>query len=239
MNKDETFKLPRLFTANKLQKQGVIALESVQAHYLFNVMRRKEGDWVRLFDGKNGEWLGQLSSLNKKTGDVILTEQLVKQPETARQIHFIFAPIKKNRQDWMIEKAVELGVSHFHPVLTQNTEIRKINHDRITHQIFEAAEQCERFDIPLLEPALKLQQFLADWPSNIPLLACLERFDTTPLKEIALNENKDIAFLIGPEGGFTAEEKQLIAKHAIAVGLGETILRCETAALKALVLLNN
>ena len=238
MNKDETFKLPRLYTTHKLHKQGVIALKSTQAHYLFNVMRRKEGDRIRLFNGLDGEWLGALQNINKKNGTVTLTEQLVAQPANARQIHFIFSPIKKNRQDWMIEKAVELGVSQFHPIITQNTEVRKINAERMTQQIFEAAEQCERFDIPTLKPTIKLQKFLGDWPADMQLLACLERFDTTPIEEIKIEDKKDIAFLIGPEGGFTSDEKELLARHAKPIGLGKTILRCETAALKALIILN-
>ncbi len=230
---DESFKLPRLYTPSALIHKGVIALDAGQAHYLHNVLRRSNGDSVRLFNGKDGEWLGSLQNLNKKAGKALLQEQLAKQPTNIKKVHLLFAPIKKNRMDWLIEKAVELGVSDFHPVLTQNTEIRKIKEDRITKQIFEAAEQCERFEIPILHPLKKLDQILKDWPTNIKLLACLERYEGQPLKNIA----KDVAVLIGPEGGFTAEEKENIAQKAMVITLGDQILRSETAALKALTIL--
>lgn len=233
MNKDETFKLPRLFTTHPLSDKGVIPLESGQAHYLHTVLRRKEGDLIRLFDGKNGEWLGTLENLRKKTGEITLKEQLVAQPENNQRIHLLFCPIKKHRMDWLIEKAVELGATDFHPVLTQNTEVRKVNEGRLTQQIFEAAEQCERFEIPTLHPLKKLGMVLDEWPKTIPLLACLERYDTDSIKK----SDQDVGFLIGPEGGFTAQEKESIAKQTTPVTLGDTILRCETAVVKALVLL--
>ena len=238
MDDNETFKLPRLYSDHQLSEQGVIELSAGQAHYLHNVLRRQNGDLVRLFDGKNGEWLGSLGNLSKKTGQVTLQKQLVAQPTKKRAIHLLFAPIKKHRQDWLIEKAVELGVTDFHPVLTQNTEVRKLNDSRLTQQIFEAAEQCERFDIPQLHDLKKLDKILSSWSAALPLFACIERFNTKPLQEVVPNHSQNVALLIGPEGGFTEMEKNIIAKHATAVGLGDTILRCETAVIKALVLLN-
>ena len=238
MNKDEYFKLPRLFTPYDLQDQTLIPLETGQAHYLYNVLRRKNGDAVRLFNAKHGEWLASLQDLGKKSGNAHLTEQLKRQPEQQRQIHLLFAPIKKHRMDWLVEKAVELGVTDFHPVITQNTEVRKINAERITQQIFEAAEQCERFMIPVLHNIKKLDNLLYDWPQERPILACIERYKAQAIQTIPLETNQDVAFLIGPEGGFTAEEKNTIAENTIAVHLGKTILRCETAVVKALSLIN-
>lgn len=237
INRDEIFKLPRLFTSQNLSNKTLIPLEAGQAHYLHNVLRRKNGDIVRLFNGKHGEWLGKLEGLTKKGGDVAIEEQVAEQPVKARRIHLIFAPIKKNRMDWLIEKSVELGVTDFHPVLTQNTEVRKINAERIEAQIFEAAEQCERFEIPSLHPLKSLEKFIGTWDAATSLLACLERYETKPIQDVvSLSDN--LAFLIGPEGGFTREEKDFLAKHAIPVGLGNTILRCETAVVKALSLIN-
>lgn len=140
--------------------------------------------------------------------------------------------------DWLIEKAVELGATDFHPVLTQNTETRKINEERMQKQIFEAAEQCERLEIPALHPLETLELFLQNWPENVPVLACLERFDAPPLSN-GMSKHTDICLLIGPEGGFTSEEKEKISEKAVPVSLGETILRCETAAIKALILTEN
>lgn len=231
---DETFKLPRLFTEHGLSDKTLIELTGGQAHYLNNVMRKKEGDEARLFNGADGEWLCCIESINKRNASVRTQSQLLEQPQNQRQIHLYFTPIKKNRLDWMIEKSVELGVTDFHPVLTQNTEVRKINVERMTSHIFEAAEQCERLSIPTLHTIVKLEQALE---SDIQILSCLERYDAPAIQLV--KADGDIGFLIGPEGGFTAEEKVRIAKKTKPVCLGDTILRCETAAIKALVLLNS
>lgn len=237
MISDDYFKLPRLYVEHDLSDKTLIELDAGQAHYLHNVLRRKNGEFIRLFNGRHGEWRGTLNDLGKKSGHVVLKDQLKAQPESTQRIHLIFTPIKKNRMDWLIEKAVELGVTDFHPVLTQNTEVRKVNAERIESQIFEAAEQCERFTIPALHKLKKLEVLWGEWDTKTPVLACLERFETQNLQDVERDTSADIAFLIGPEGGFTAEEKLRIAKHSIAVSLGDTILRCETAVVKALVLI--
>lgn len=237
MKNDETFKYPRLYINHPLTVKTLIPLEAGQAHYLHNVLRRKCGDFVRVFNGHEGEWLGTLQNLAKKGGDIELLEQLIEQPQDSPRLHAIFCPIKKHRLDWMIEKAVELGVTDFHPILTQNTEVRKINESRLSQQIFEAAEQCERLEIPTLHPIQKIETLLATWSKGITLLSCLERFEgAKPIQDYV--RDKDIAFLIGPEGGFTADEKNFIAKQTTPVDLGTTILRCETALIKAAILLN-
>jgi len=239
MNKDEIFKLPRLYTEYPLSDKVVIPLHDGQAHYLKNVLRRQDGDHVRLFDGENGEWLGQLQSLTKKSGQVAIEEQTVKQPKDARRIHLLFAPIKKNRMDWLIEKAVELGTTDFHPIVTQNTEVRKINDERLRTQIFEASEQCERLEIPKLHEIQKLNPKLESWNQDIPVLACLERFNAPHIHKSGIQQKSDVGFIIGPEGGFTTDEKEAISNMAITVSLGKVILRCETAVVKALVLLDS
>lgn len=238
MTQDETFKFPRLYVDVDLGEEKSIALAPPQAHYFRTVLRRQDGDPVRLFNGRDGEWLGHLQNLSKKAGEVKLEKQLKSQPQGARRIHLFFAPIKKHRMDWLIEKAVELGATDFHPILTQNTETRKINEERMQKQIFEAAEQCERLAIPALHPLETLEIFLQHWPENIPILACLERFNAPPLSK-ETSRDTDLSLLIGPEGGFTSKEKEKIAKMAIPVSLGDTILRCETAAIKALILTEN
>jgi 16S rRNA (uracil1498-N3)-methyltransferase len=235
MNDQAYFKLPRLYSAEDLKGVEDVTLLPEQAHYLKNVLRRKEGDNIRLFDGLNGEWLASLSFSGKKSASAKLERQLQPQPEKTRRIHLAFAPIKKHRLDWLVEKAVELGVTDLHPVLTQNTEVRKINSERMAAQIFEAAEQCERFEIPTLHPLYDLTAFLAQWSADVTLFSCLERYEgvnkPTPQKE-------SFAILIGPEGGFTAEEKKLVAVQTHPITLGDTVYRCETAAIKALVLIS-
>lgn len=239
-NKDETFKLPRIFVKKHLCNNVVIELETSQVHYLHNVLRRKENSLIRLFNGVDGEWLGVITAIGKKSGQIALQEQLLKQPIKTRKIHLIFTPIKKHRMDWLIEKAVELGTTDFHPVITQNTEIRKIKEERLNTQIFEAAEQCERLEIPKLHEINKLYNLIENWSKNTPILSCIERFNATQLKDIASKYKKsDIAVLIGPEGGFTKQEKEDIGGKTIPVSLGNTILRCETAVIKSLIIIEN
>jgi 16S rRNA (uracil1498-N3)-methyltransferase len=231
MKEEENFKLPRLFTTARLMDKGVIALPPAQAHYLGNVLRRKPNSKIRLFNGQDGEWLAVLQNINKKSAEVLCEAQLIAQPTNTQRIHLIFAPIKKNRMDWLIEKAVELGVTDLHPILTQNTEVRKIKPERIELQIIEAAEQCERLDIPTLHDLTKLDSLLNTWPEEIKIMACLERHKNTQTLQ---STNSDIAILIGPEGGFTVQEKEQIVQSTTSVSLGDNILRAETAALKAL-----
>lgn len=233
---DHYFKLPRLYSTQLLSEKADVLLSDTQTHYLKNVMRRKEDDFIRLFDGKNGEWLGKITDISKKSMTVALEKKIKKQPTSHQHIRFVFSPIKKNRMDWMIEKMVELGVTEFQPVLFQNTEVRKINAARMTSQIFEAAEQCERLTIPVLNDIQKLDKFLSADKFEGKNLACLERFESAQsLDDINV---QNVSFLIGPEGGFTEEEKNIIAKHMKAIDLGDTIYRCETAAIKTLVLLS-
>ena len=231
---DNYFKLPRLYTTQRLHDKGVIALEESQAHYLFTVLRRKDGDHIRLFNGQDGEWLAVLGDLRKKSGQGTLQKQIKAQPQNAYRIHLLFAPIKKHRMDWLIEKAVELGVSDFHPIITQNTQNSKMKTERVNNQIFEAAEQCERLHLPTLHPIQKLEGALNDWPKDIQIMACLERHEGASLQKI----DNDTAILIGPEGGFTTSEKKQITQKATAITLGEQILRTETAVVKALSLLD-
>lgn len=228
---DKVIKLPRLYVDSDLNAGTEIALAGDQAHYLRNVLRLRVGDGTRLFNGRDGEWRGTVDAEDKKRVSVrietILRKQLASSPET----HLYFAPIKKVRMDWLIEKAVELGATHLHPVLTQNTEVRGLNEDRIRAQIVEAAEQCERMDVPVL---FSLKPMFLSLP-DAPLLACLERSGGAGLRE-SISAGGSVAFLIGPEGGFTAEEKEKLqsSPHVTAISLGDRILRSETAAVMVL-----
>lgn len=230
---DDDFKLPRLFIDAPLKAGGSAALSAEQAHYLKNVLRRNDGDRVRVFNGNDGEWRGPLRDLSKKGGTVTLETHTRPQPAHSRRIHLYFAPIKKNAMDWMIEKAVELGVTDLHPVVTQNTEVRKINAERLAKQIFEAAEQCERLEIPVLHDLTPLSGVFS---CKDPVFACIERENAVEIGKSGVNKG-DIALLIGPEGGFTAEEKALLTENdrVTPVSLGETVLRAETAVCYALI----
>ncbi len=224
-------KLPRLFTEQTLSEHKDIIFSSSQLHYLKNVLRQNEGNFLRVFNGRDGEFLATITALNKKDGRAKLAKCIKPQPAIGPARALYFAPIKKNRMDFLIEKAVELGVTSLHPVLTARTETRKINEERLQAQIIEAAEQCERLTIPALAPLTKLENVIG---KKTPLYACIERAEGMSLR--SLGPAKDAAFLIGPEGGFTPDEIEMLNKapQVTALSLGENILRAETAAIKCL-----
>lgn len=231
MSKDDYFKLPRLYVDAPLGLGAAAPLSADQAHYFKTVLRRENGASVRLFNGRDGEWLCTLQELAKKSGLAVAVEQIKQQPAMSPGVHLYFAPIKKTRMDWLVEKAVELGATHLHPVMTQNTEIREINEKRLRQQIYEAAEQCERLDMPVLCDTRKLYSL----PVDAPMLACLERGETKPVQDMIPPQGA-VSILIGPEGGFTVAEAEWIAgqKNWQPVSLGPRILRCETAVCVAL-----
>ncbi len=233
---EDFYKRPRLYVTAPLKAGNPVFLSSEQSHYLKNVLRQPEGAIVRLFNGEDGEFLGKITGFSKKSGEISTESFLKPQPKPQNRLHLLFAPLKKEALDWLVEKAVELGVTDLHPILTQNADIRKINEDRVRQQIIEAAEQCERLDIPTLHPVQPLSACLANWPQGTPILAALERVEEAAPIVTAVPDKGDIALLVGPAGGFTEEEKAKIAHHAgvRAVSLGGTILRAETAALYAI-----
>jgi 16S rRNA (uracil1498-N3)-methyltransferase len=235
MTLDPTLKMPRLYISSRLAQDDTTILGEDPTHYLRNVLRRNIGDGVRLFNGQDGEWLGRITQLSKKETHLNLERCLHAQPSSIRKIHLYFAPIKKSRLDFMIEKSVELGVTDLHPVLTQNTENRNLNIDRTQAQIIEATEQCERLDLPILHPVTDLQKLKCPG-----LLVCLERTKDSPGLAQTLKETiGPIHILIGPEGGFSAAEQTWLAakKDWKSVHLGPHILRAETAACAALSLI--
>jgi len=231
-------KSPRLFTHAPLMVGGDISLNGAAHHYLKNVMRVSDGNALRLFNGRDGEFVAAIKSSNKKTIDVhiqsLLRPQILRNHKTA----LIFAPLKKERNDFLIEKAVELDVTDLYPITTQNTDVRKINHDRLLAQMIEAAEQCERMDIPVLHPIQTMAQCLNAWNAQTPLFAGIERHAAPILN--AQKIDGDRALLIGPAGGFTDDEKNslLTKKFVRPISLGDNILRAETAAIVGLSLLS-
>ena len=233
------FRLPRLFLDHPLSAGAELPLSVEQVHYLKTVMRRPDGTVLRLFNGREGEWDGRLAFSGKKEGHIVIGKQIRPAMVRALRLHLVFALIKKDRMDFMIEKAVELGVSDLHPVLTQNTVIRDLNTVRMEKQALEAAEQCERLDLPVLHPLLTLKEFLNSWPKTVPLLAALEREDAALIGSAGATA-ATTGLLIGPEGGFSEDERALLMKHdgVHAVTLGDQILRSETAAIFGLSVLS-
>lgn len=231
---NDFYKLPRLFTESPLNVGADLIVSESAHHYLKNVMRLDIKSELRFFNGRDGEFVGVITEYDKKRTVVNIQKQIATQRTLTRRIHLLFAPIKKERMEWLIEKAVELGATDLHPILTQNTDLRKINDEKISLQIIEAAEQCERMDIPALHPVSDLWKTIPTL-NGVSILAAIERLDAKPIRA-AIPPSGDIAILIGPAGGFTSEEKERLAKTAgiVPVSLGDNILRAETAAIAAL-----
>lgn len=225
-------KSPRVYVPQDLTEGLGLMLEESIHHYLKNVMRVPEGGVARIFNGRDGEFIARIEQSGKKSTHVTIENKLRAQKIPQHKTHLLFAPIKKERMDWLVEKAVELGATDLHIVLTQNTDIRKVNEERMKAQIIEAAEQCERLDIPALQAPLDLWKALGAWNKDITIMAAIERMDSEPLCKL----DGDRAILIGPSGGFDEEEKTRLSGMPFIkpVSLGENILRSETAAIAAL-----
>ncbi len=208
-------------------------------HYLKNVLRKKAGDYLRVFNGADGEWLASIEEIDKKSCDIALDKCLRHQDAKKPLLHLYFSPIKKQRMDFLIEKSVELGVTDLHPVLMARSVIRQINKERMKAQIIEAVEQCERLDIPKLHGIKNFSKLLAEHDFNIPLYACLERESrANPISSYVMRG--DIGFIIGGEGGFDDNERAMIIENdkVTSINLGYNILRAETAAIVCLSYVN-
>lgn len=230
----------RLYTKARLSADAGVVLDKAQVHYIGNVMRRQVSDPVILFNGQDGEWLGELQEVRKNGALVHIKERL--RPQTAEpDIHLYFAPLKKIQTALVIQKATELGVSKIFPVQTARTSAEKIRPDKMELQAIEAAEQCERLTLPEIAGLAKLETVLAKKEEGRPLVFCDERAagigNLSTLQ--ALSEAGRWSVLVGPEGGFSETEKNMILAYgsAHAISLGPRILRAETAVIASLSLL--
>jgi 16S rRNA (uracil1498-N3)-methyltransferase len=224
--------LPRLFVTKPLAPWVQVELDGAPAHYLGNVLRLKEGAELLLFDGQSGEWLARIV-LVRKGRMVVVAEQQTRPQESVPDLWLAFAPVKKGRVDWLVEKAVELGVTRLLPVVTQRTIVEKLNLERMRAHIIEAAEQCGRTTLAEIEEPVKLGTFLKSRDASRPLYFA----DETGGEPAAEAFKPGPALILtGPEGGFTPEEAAAIraAPNAQAISLGPRILRAETAALAAI-----
>jgi len=223
--------LPRLFVEEHLGAGASLKLEGPPANYLGNVLRLGPGAQVKLFDDATGEWLAEIADAGRKR--VTLTVGAHLRPrETVPDLWLVFAPIKRGRIDWLVEKATELGVDRLLPVLTERTIVERLNLERLRAHAIEAAEQCERTALPALAEPVKLDRLLKDWPANRALYFADE---TGGAPMAAAAAPGPAAILIGPEGGFTEAERAAVRAlpQAHAVTLGPRVLRADTAALAA------
>jgi 16S rRNA (uracil1498-N3)-methyltransferase len=219
--------LTRLFVDQPLADNATVLIEGGQAHYLSGVMRLKPGDHIGLFDDVSGEWRAEIEHVAKRHVQLKIDGK-IREREDVPDLWLLAAPIKKGRIDWMAEKACELGVARFQPVITQRTVVDRVKLDRLRAHMIEAAEQCERTALPLLDEEVKLGKLLADWPADRMLIFADEQ-GGVPMAMAA--KPGPSAILIGPEGGFTDEERAAIkaVPQAVGVSLGPRILRADTA----------
>ncbi|MBL4602072.1 MAG: 16S rRNA (uracil(1498)-N(3))-methyltransferase [Emcibacteraceae bacterium] len=224
----------RLYINEELKAGAVHLIDDNQGHYLVNVMRIKMGEHLALFNGVAGEWIGEVTKVGKGKVKITIREKIAEQffePD----LWYLFAPLKKARTDYMIQKATELGVSRICPIFTIRTNLDRIKHNKLVANAIEAAEQCGRMTVPQIDVMTSLKEILQNWPDERAIIFCDEAGDAILMKDMKAIHKK-AAILIGPEGGFSSEERQMIRDHknAVAITLGPRILRADTAAVAAL-----
>jgi len=224
---------PRLYVEADLAAGAAVPIDGNAAHYLISVMRVKEGDAVLLFNGRDGEWAARASAIRKRDLTLECAEQ-TKALEPVPDFWLCAAPIKKARIDLVAEKACELGVAKLQPVLTSRAVVDKLNLGRLRTHMIEAAEQCGRTAVPKITEIMKLDALLKSWPQDRHLFFADEMGGDTVAETFATHKGP-AALLIGPEGGFTDQERDAIRAHpaSVAISLGPRILRAETAAIAA------
>ncbi len=229
----------RLFVGETLAAGAEILLDSDRAHYLRNVLRLQQGDAIGLYNGRDGEWRAHIASFGRRDAKLTAIAQSRVQGAVP-DLWLAFAPIKRQRVDWLVEKATELGVSRMIPVLTRRTIVTRVNLDRLRAHAIEAAEQTERLDVPAIDDAVTVEKLLRDWPRERRLLLCAEAGAARPLADVLAEFPRhaapSTAVMTGPEGGYAPEELDALAAlpFVTPVGLGPRILRADTAAIAAL-----
>ena len=226
----------RLYTKEELQPNKTFLLNEEQTHYLKNVVKYSPKDTLLCFDNKRGEFLCDIVAFNKKTAEVI-TKSQTKDFSPCPDIWLLFAPLKKDKTDFVIEKATELGVKKIIPTLTRYTITTNIKTERYIQQAIEASEQSRRTDIPEISSPATLDELLSKWDTTRTLFFMDETLESPSfLEQLQQTPSSPSAILIGPEGGFSTEELSILKSKSFAKGatLGPRILRAETAALSAL-----
>jgi 16S rRNA (uracil1498-N3)-methyltransferase len=233
------FRSPRLFIDASLAADAQIPLDRNQGNYLGNVLRLGAGSKILVFNGRDGEWLATISG-GKRPDHIILVSPTRSQTGL-QNLHYVFAPLKHARLDYMVQKAVEMGASTLQPVLTRFTQVSRVNGDRMRANVIEAAEQCRILSIAAVEQPVTLEHWLQQRAPQRLLIFCDEAAATanpvTALQKSASQAESDgIDVLIGPEGGFAEEERAILLRQlrTLRLSLGPRILRADTAAVAAL-----
>jgi 16S rRNA (uracil1498-N3)-methyltransferase len=236
------FRSPRLYVEALLRAEAAVSLDRPQTHYLLNVLRLGPEDRVLVFNGRDGEWLARLEGTGKKGASLALVEQVRAQTAPA-DLHYLFAPLKHARLDYMVQKAVEMGASRLQPVLTRHTQVTRLNLERIRANAIEAAEQCGILSLPEIAAPVPLEQACAAFEHERLLVFCDEAAEVKdPAAALAAVKPEgsvlSLAVLIGPEGGFAPDERATLLKlpRVVRLALGPRILRADTAAVAAVAL---
>ena len=233
------FRSPRLFVDLPLTAGGAVPLAPPQAHYLKDVLRLRPGDGVLVFNGRDGEWQARLEPAGKR--GLALEFETQTRPQTGGpDLHYLFAPLKRARLDYMVQKAVEMGVARLAPVMTRHTQAERVNVERMRANAIEAAEQCGVLRLPEIAPPVALSEALAALAPDRVLVFCDEDAPIAdPAAALASAAGSvALAVLVGPEGGFAADEREMLLarRNIVRLALGPRILRADTAAVAALAL---
>jgi 16S rRNA (uracil1498-N3)-methyltransferase len=235
------FRSPRLWVDDPLAAGAELALSAPQANYLRNVLRLEPGHPVLVFNGRDGEWRTVLTAAGKRSAALRLEEQVRAQTEGA-DLHYCFAPLKHARLDYMVQKAVELGASRLQPVLTRHTQVARVNGERMHANAVEAAEQCGILTLPEIGAPVPLAQWVAGRDPDRLLVFCDEAAEIAdPVAALQGGRAQSLAVLIGPEGGFSEDERAALSRlpNTVRLALGPRILRADTAAVAALTLVQS
>lgn len=230
----------RLHVDAPLSKGARIQTAPQQAHYLGNVMRLKTGDNVLLFNGRDGEWLAEIAAIRRSDCELAVVER-TREQSGGPDIHYLFAPLKKARLDYMVQKATELGVAAIRPVITRRTIAERVKLERMQANVIEAAEQCGVLRVPEVCEPEKLEEVLKAWLPERALIFADEAADhASPIDALAVVPAGPAALLIGPEGGFDETERRMLRALPFvhAISLGPRIMRADTAGVAALALMN-
>jgi 16S rRNA (uracil1498-N3)-methyltransferase len=235
------FTSQRLFVDAQLAAGGAVCCTQDQANYLRNVLRLGQGTEILVFNGRDGEWRARIR-LEGKRGCLLEPLALVREQEGGPDVHYLFAPLKRARLDYMVQKATELGVSLLQPVLTRHTVAARVNVERMRANAIEAAEQCGILRIPDVAAPDRLERIIAAWDPARPLIFCDEGApSSSPIAALSQLRPGPVALLVGPEGGFAVEERDLLLSQGFTLRLflGPRIMRADTAAVAALALINS
>lgn len=230
------YRMPRLHVEAALGPETAVEANPEQFNYLANVLRLVEGAEILVFNGRDGEWKARLTFASRKKILLVCVEQTRLQPADC-DLHFLFAPLKVGRMDYLVQKAVEMGAGLLQPVMTQHVQGKITSLERLQANAIEAAEQCGVLAIPKVAPPQKLKDLLERWPAERRIIFCDEDSETqNPLPALNAIKERSLAVLIGPEGGFSDEERAVLRSLpcVTAIPLGPRILRADTAAVAAL-----